>query len=50
MPPAGLFGTLKRLRRPAADEGFDELYTVLLDGEGGFRVEPRPGADPGKNG
>lgn len=49
VPPAGLFGTLKRLQRPAADEGFDELYTVRLDGGGGFRVEPQPGAEPGEN-
>lgn len=28
VPPAGLFGTLKRLQRPAWEEGFDELYLV----------------------
>lgn len=28
VPPAGLFGTLKRLERPMMEEGFDELYRV----------------------
>jgi predicted kinase len=28
IPPAGLFGTLKRLERPVVNEGFDELYVV----------------------
>ncbi|HYD93814.1 MAG TPA: ATP-binding protein [Noviherbaspirillum sp.] len=28
VPPAGLFGTLKRLQRPRRDEGFDELFLV----------------------
>ncbi|HEY0844589.1 MAG TPA: AAA family ATPase [Noviherbaspirillum sp.] len=28
VPPAGLFGTLKRLERPQPEEGFDELYRV----------------------
>lgn len=28
VPPAGLFGTLKRLERPNVEEGFDELYRV----------------------
>lgn len=38
VPPAGLFGTLKRLQRPAPEEGFDELYLVrALDGR--FEVE-----------
>ncbi|HEV2735029.1 MAG TPA: AAA family ATPase [Longimicrobiaceae bacterium] len=50
VPPAGLFGTLKRLQRPAPDEGFDELYRVLLAEGGGFTVEPWPGAAPAENG
>lgn len=38
VPPAGLFGTLKRLQRPVPDEGFDELYLVhAVDGR--FEVE-----------
>lgn len=39
VPPAGLFGTLKRLERPNAEEGFDALYRVQACG-GGFEVEP----------
>lgn len=38
VPPAGLFGTLKRLQRPTMDEGFDELYLVRML-EGSFEVE-----------
>ncbi len=40
VPPAGLFGTLKRLQRPSLDEGFDELHRVVLDADGQFRVGP----------
>jgi predicted kinase len=39
IPPAGLFGTLKRLERPAIDEDFDELYLVHAR-EGRFDVAP----------
>ncbi|OKJ99052.1 kinase [Amycolatopsis sp. CB00013] len=39
VPDVGLYATLKRLRRPSAEDGFDELYTVGFDGEGGFVVE-----------
>jgi predicted kinase len=39
VPPAGLFGTLKRLQRPRPEEGFDELYRVHLSESGEFRVE-----------
>ena len=38
VPAAGLFGTLKRLQRPAVDEGFDELFRVWAR-EGRFEVE-----------
>jgi predicted kinase len=38
IPPAGLFGTLKRLERPTVDEGFDSLYRVHAR-EGGFDIE-----------
>ena len=40
VPPAGLFGTLKRLQRPSPDEGFDELRRVLISESGEFRAEP----------
>jgi predicted kinase len=39
VPNVGVFSTLKRLTRPTYDEGFDELYTVHQDGQGGFTVE-----------
>jgi hypothetical protein len=38
VPPAGLFGTLKRLERPGKDEGFDKLDRVRASG-GVFDVE-----------
>ncbi|KZB83287.1 ATP-binding protein [Amycolatopsis regifaucium] len=41
VPDVGLYATLKRLRPPGAEDGFDELYTVGFDGEGGFVVERR---------
>lgn len=44
VPPAGLFGTLKRLERPRLDEGFDELFRVRLKESGEFSVEPWGGA------
>lgn len=40
VPPAGLFGTLKRLRRPTPDEGFDALHRVWAVEGAGFVVEP----------
>ncbi|SDM68248.1 AAA family ATPase [Allokutzneria albata] len=39
VPDVGLYATLKRLRRPRAEDGFDELLTVRFDGRGGFHVE-----------
>ncbi len=45
VPPAGLFGTLKRLQRPRRDEGFDELYLVRISESGEFLAEPWVGAD-----
>lgn len=40
VPPAGLFGTLERLRRPTWDEGFDVLHRVRTLEGAGFAVEP----------
>jgi predicted kinase len=37
VPPAGIFGTLKRLEPPTLAEGFDEMYTVRI-GEQGWEV------------
>lgn len=45
VPPAGLFGTLKRLQRPVLGEGYDELYRVWIPAAGQFRVEPWLGAE-----
>jgi predicted kinase len=39
VPPAGLFGTLKRLERPTFAEGFDELHVVRIPRAGEFSVE-----------
>lgn len=47
VPPAGLFGTLKRLQRPRAGEGFDELFRVRLSAAGEFLVTEWGGADEG---
>lgn len=38
VPPAGLFGTLKRLERPRREEGFDALQRVVLTADGTFDV------------
>ena len=38
IPPAGLFGTHKRLQRPTLDEGFERVYRVELLTPTGFRV------------
>ncbi len=39
VPPAGLFGTLKRLERPTPAEGFDQLFRVHIPAPGEFSVE-----------
>lgn len=39
VPPAGLFGILKRLEHPAVDEGFDSLFLVRAK-DGMFAVVP----------
>jgi len=41
IPPAGLFGTLKRLEWPVYEEGFDALYIVHAR-DGRFDVAPYP--------
>jgi predicted kinase len=40
IPKVGIFAAQKRLEVPSAEEGFDELYCVMLDRESGFSVEP----------
>lgn len=45
VPPAGLFGTLKRLQRPRRAEGFDEMFLVSLSPAGEFVASPWGGLD-----
>jgi hypothetical protein len=45
VPPAGLFGTLKRLQRPRLDEVFDGLYQVRISESVEFLAGPWVGAD-----
>lgn len=45
VPPAALFGTLKRLERPRLGEGFDEMYRVTVSEAGDFLAEAWEGAD-----
>ena len=39
VPPKGILGTAGRMELPSLDEGFDELYYVWIDDDGGFVVE-----------
>ena len=39
IPVPGLLGTAKRLQPPQPDEGFDQLYSVLLTPENDYVVE-----------
>jgi hypothetical protein len=39
VPTAGLLGPYKRLQIPAMSEGFDALYYVRCEPDGGFVVE-----------
>ena len=48
VPPAGVFGTLKRLQRPRMVEGFDDLLRVTLTSAGEFAVSLH-GAAEGPN-
>lgn len=40
IPVKGVLGTLKRLERPALDEGFDELFRVEVAETGEFVAQP----------
>lgn len=40
VPDVALFATRKRLKQPDYDEGFDELYAVNMNKDGGFDVRP----------
>jgi predicted kinase len=39
VPLKGIFGTAGRMELPSLEEGFDELYYVRIDENGGFVVE-----------
>ncbi|NVJ26951.1 ATP-binding protein [Myxococcus sp. AM011] len=39
VPEVALFATVKQLRRPSLEEGFDSLYHVSWAADGGFSVE-----------
>ena len=39
VPEAGVFATLGRLRKPGEGDGFDLVYSVRADGNGGFVIE-----------
>jgi predicted kinase len=43
VPEVGIHATLKRLRRPSPEDGFDAVLDVRFDGRGGFEVRPAPG-------
>ena len=48
VPEVGVMDTMGRLRRPGADDGFDAVLTVRLDGRGGFAVRPCQPGGPGE--
>lgn len=50
VPDVGIYATLKRLRPPSVADGFDRLWSVADDDEGGFLVTPGPMATPGSQG
>lgn len=39
VPEAGLKGASAKLQLPSHSEGFDQLFSVRMDGQGGFAVE-----------
>jgi predicted kinase len=39
VPDAGLKGASAKLQLPSHSEGFDQLFSVRMDGQGGFVVE-----------
>jgi predicted kinase len=46
IPIPGILGTYKKLEEPRPDEGFDELYTVILTPANEFVVDPFTAAGP----
>lgn len=47
VPDVAIFTRAKRMVRPRLEEGFDELYTVAIEPDGDFSVQPMtvPSAD-----
>ena len=39
IPPMALAGTLKKLRLPSVEEGFDAIYVVTISADGRFEVK-----------
>jgi predicted kinase len=39
VPEPGLMGASRRLESPSCSEGFDQLFCVRMDGQGGFSVQ-----------
>lgn len=46
VPIPGILGTYKKLEEPRPEEGFDEIYSVGLDANDQFVVEPLGPAGP----
>jgi predicted kinase len=40
LPTRSVLATFARLEEPTREEGFDALFSVCMDGVGGFEVEP----------
>ncbi|MBE7463497.1 MAG: AAA family ATPase [Planctomycetes bacterium] len=40
VPEVAIRATIKKLERPAWEEGYDELYYVRIDRKGGFAIQP----------
>jgi len=40
VPDVAIFTKAKRMIGPALEEGFDEVYSVSIDADGGFNVQP----------
>ena len=42
VPDVAVYATAKKLERPAYREGFDELFSVRINGDSAFDVRPEP--------
>jgi predicted kinase len=47
VPDVAIFTKAKQMVKPARSEGFDELFTVAIQDDGTFNVEPADAADDG---